>query len=117
MNYIELLGTTASGALTSIPVLLAWLIGIMLAARMLNRGGGKPEKLLLAGCSLMLVSQVVKPFLTGFALWMIMEQCAKTATTAALFISLPRGILDMAGIICLILAFWLRWKTKSVATQ
>ena len=116
MNYLELLSTTLPGQLLSIPVLLAWLVGIVLAARMVRHGGGRPEKLLLAGCSLMFAGQIVRPFLTALVLWLTTEH-EMTVSTIGLVISLPRGTLDMAAIVCLVLAFWFRWRTKSAITQ
>ena len=109
MNYLELVRPALLG---NIPILLAWLVGIVLAVRMLRRGG-KAEKLLLAGCSLMFVAQIVRPFLTGLALWLVHEHGMTRASASGLTYSLPISILSMAGIVCLILAFWTRWRTKS----
>ncbi len=113
MNYLD---TVVPGLLGSIPLLLAWLVGIVLAVLMLRRGGGKAEKLLLAGCSLMFVAQIVRPFLTGLALWLVHEHGMTRVSALGLAFSLPNAILSMAGIVCLVLAFWTRWKTKA-ATQ
>ena len=109
-SYLELVGSTFLG---NTPVLLAWLVGIVLAVRMVRRGGGKAEKLLLIGCSLMFVAQVVNPFLRGLALWLIAEQGMSRASASGLALSLPIGILGMAGIICLIWAFWLKFKGRT----
>ena len=114
MNYLE---AVAPGLLGNIPMLLAWLVGIVLAMLMLRRGGGKSEKLLLAGCSLMFVAQIVGPFLTGLSLWLVHEHGMTRAGSIGLIYSLPLSILNMAGIICLIFAFWTRWRAKSTATQ
>ncbi len=113
MDYFDVV---VPGLLGSIPLLLAWLVGVILAVRMLSRGGGKAEKLLLAGCSLMFVAQIVRPFLTGLALWLVAEHGMTRASALGLAFSLPNSILSMAGIVCLILAFWTRWRTKA-ATQ
>ncbi len=113
MNYLDAVGPALLG---NIPMLLAWLVGIVLAVRMIRRGGGKAEKLLLIGCSLMFIAQIVNPFLRGLALWLIAEQGMSRASASGLALSLPISILGMAGIICLVYAFWTRWKTK-VATQ
>ncbi len=110
MNYFDVV---VPGLLGSIPLLLAWLVGIVLAVLMLRRGGGKAEKLLLAGCGLMFVAQIVRPFLTGLALWLVHEHGITRASASGLTYSLPISILSMAGIVCLILAFWTRWRTKS----
>ncbi len=114
MSYLELLVSTLPSLLASIPGLLAWLTGIVLAVLMLRRGGGKAEKLLLIGCSLLFVARIVRPFLTGLALWLVAEHGMTRASVVGLTLSLPIGILDMAGIICLVFAFWLRWRTKVI---
>lgn len=113
MNYLEVVGPAFLG---NIPMLLAWLVGIVLAVRMVRRGGGKAEKLLLAGCSIMFVAQIVGPFLSGLALWLVHEHGMTRASASGLAFSLPITILSMAGIVSLIYAFWTRWKTKG-ATQ
>ncbi len=118
MSYLELLVSTLPSFLTSIPGVLAWLFGIVLAVLMLRRGGGKAEKLLLVGCSLMFTSQIVSPFLQGLAIWLTSVEPGMTrAQAAGLLLSLPRGILGMAGIVCLLLAFWIRWRTRSAMIQ
>jgi len=113
VSYLEVVSPAFLG---HIPMLLAWLVGIVFAVRMLRREGGKAEKLLLIGCSLMFLGQLVVPFLTGLAAWMLHEQGMSRASAAGLVISLPTSILSVAGIVCLIIAFWTRWKT-STATQ
>ncbi len=91
------------------PGLLAWLAGIVFAVRMIRQGGEKAEKLLLAGCSLMFVAQLVSPFLSGLVWWLIHEQGMSRALASGLAISLPMGVLGLAGIVCLVYAFWLRF--------
>ena len=110
MDYLDAVGTALLG---NIPLLLVWLVGIVLAVIMLRRGGGRAEKLLLAGCSLMFVVQLVGLFLTGLVPWLVAERGMTRASAAGLTFSLPISILSMAGIVCLILAFWFRWRTKS----
>ena len=110
MNYLD---AVVPSLLGSIPVLLAWLVGIVLATLMLRRGGRKAEYLLLIGCSLMFVAQLVRPFLTGLALWLVAECGMTRASASGLAFSIPISILSMAGIVCLVFAFWTRWKTKA----
>jgi len=111
MSYLDTVGPAFLG---NIPILLAWLVGIVLAVRMVRRGGGKAEKLLLIGCSLMFVAQVVSPFLRGLALWLIAEQGMNRASASGLALSLPIGILSMVGIICLVYAFWIKFRTRPI---
>jgi len=109
MNYLEAVGPSLLG---SSPILVAWLVGIVLAVRMVRRGGGKAEHLLLIGCSLMFVAQIIRPFLTALTLWLVHEQGMTRAGASGLALSLPISILSMAGIICLIYAFWVKFKAR-----
>ena len=111
MSYLD---TVVPALLGNLPMLLAWLVGIVLAVLMLRRGGGKAEKLLLAGCSLMFLAVIIRPFLTGLALWLVAERGMTRASALGLAFSLPNSILSMAGIVCLVLAFWIRWKTNTM---
>ena len=106
MNYFELVGSSFLG---HIPSLLAWLVGIVLAVRMVRRGGSKAEKLFLTGCSLMFVIQLAFPFLSGLAQWLVIELEMSRAFASGLVLSLPVGVLGLAGLVCLVYAFWLRF--------
>ena len=110
MNYFE---TVGPALLVNTPILIAWLVGIVLAVRMIRQGGGKAQYLLLIGCSLMFLAQIAKPFLMGLVPWMVHEQGISRAGAIGLYLSLPGGVLNMAGIVCLVYAFWIRWKTRS----
>ena len=105
MNY-EIIGSSFLG---HIPGLIAWLVGIVFGVRMVRQGGQKAEKLFLTGCSLMFVTQIVTPFLSGLAWWLIHEQGMSRALASGLVFSLPLGILGLTGIVFLVYAFWLRF--------
>ncbi len=85
-----------------IPEILAWLFGIVLAVRMVRRGGTKAEKLLLAGCSLMFIYLLAS---ASHILWYIIGM-------AWVFMS----ILILAGLVCLVWAFWVRFWRRRVST-
>ena len=71
MSYFD---AVVPALLGKIPILLAWLVGIVLATLMVIRGGGKAEKLLLAGCSVMFVGGIANPFLAGLTVWLAAER-------------------------------------------
>ncbi len=100
------------------PLLAAWLIGIVISARMLRKGGGKAERLLLIGCSLMLAERLISPFSTVLVTWLIAAQTmpAQRAAFVGGITGIPLGIISLMGIVCLVCAFWSRWKTYG-ATQ
>jgi len=103
-----------------IPELVAWGIGVVLAIIMVRRGGGKAEKLLLAGCSLIFVTRLASPLLHELVQRLVSEQGMShidIAQTMGLTVSLPLSILGLAGFVCLVLAFWMRfWPRRQVLT-
>lgn len=109
MSYFEMIGPSL---LQHIPELLAWLVGVVLAVHMLRRGSGKAEKLFLAGCCLMLAVQLASPLLSGLVS-LLLRSGWRSPQTPALVLQLPVAVLGLAGIVCLVYAFWLRfWVRK-----
>ena len=98
--------------ISRVPHLVAWTVAVILAVTMVRRGGGKAEKLLLAGSGLMLVSTLASPLLKELSTWLVTEQGMSRAAASGWFVSLPLGILTVAGFICLVSAFWMRFMTK-----
>ena len=108
MSYFELISPPL---LQNIPELLAWLFGITLAAFMITEGGRTAEKLFLAGCILMSVMHLAAPFLSGLVSTLL-QQGGRSPMIPALVLSLPTGILGLAGFMCLIYAIWLRFRRE-----
>jgi hypothetical protein len=100
------------------PVLLMWLAGIVLSVLMLRRGGGKAEKLLLAGCSVKFMEQIYGAFAPESVAYMMSEQFRagqETPFTPGLLyqIFMWGGVaLGLAGFVCLILAFWIKFRSS-----
>ena len=97
--------------------LLAWLFGIVLAVVMVRRGGGRAEKLLLVGCCLMFITALAGPLLNELVQSLIFEEGMSNTSRAqmAMFVSIPRGVLSLAGFICLVFAFWVRFIVRGRA--
>ena len=95
-----------------IPEILAWLFGIVLAVLMVRREGSKAEKLLLAGCSLMFAVGVISLFISGMTPWL--REQGTSAQELGIIRSLA-AIPSLAGFICLVIAFWVRFRTGRVA--
>ena len=96
------------------PMLVAWIVGIVLAARMLKKGGGKAERLLLIGCCLMLAETLISSFTQVLLLWLIGERKV-TAQDIGFTMSIariPLGIISLAGIVCLVYAFWIKFRSS-----
>ena len=101
--------------LENIPELVAWLFGVVTAVVMVRRGGVRAEKLLLAGCSMMFIIALAGPFLSGLVQSLMFEEGMSNvsrAQTMSLYVSLPRGILGLAAFICLVCAFWIRFRRR-----
>jgi len=102
-----------AGLINAAPSLIVWIAAIVLAAVLLRRRGGRAEKFLLAGTGVMLVNSLliipgvaVVPYLVGGGATMT------DASSAAWSLNLLRGVVGMAGIICLVYAFWMKFKTR-----
>ena len=108
MSYLELMGPSLA---QHIPELLAWLVGFILAVRMLRRGGSKAEKLFLAGCSLLVALHLASPFLSGLVSSLLREGW-RSRQAVSLMLTLPVSILGLAGLVCLVYAFWLKFWTR-----
>jgi len=100
-----------------IPEIVAWLVGIILAVLMVRRGRGKPEKLFLAGCSLMFVARLATPLLYELVQSLIWEQDMSNLSKAQTmgWATLPLSILSLAGLVCLVWAFWVRFWRRRVS--
>ena len=107
-SFVQIFEISTLGYL---PTVVAWLFGIVLAVVMVRWGGGKAEKLLLAGCSLMFITALAGPLLSGLVQSLMFEEGMSNLSRAqmAMFVSIPRGVLSLAGFICLVFAFWVRF--------
>jgi len=112
MDFMNYFASVGPALLFKSPIIVAWIVGIVLAARMLKKGGGKAERLLLIGCCLMLAETLISPFTQVLILWLIAERTI-TAQGFGFIMSIariPLGIISLAGIVCLVYAFWIKFK-------
>jgi len=101
-----------------IPEILAWLFGVVLAVLMVRRGESKTEKLLLAGCCLMFLARLITPVLWVLVQSLVSGQDAGylTSLQALGWTNIPVTILGLAGFVCLVWAFWVRFRVKRQAS-
>ena len=101
-----------STVIRTIPSFLVWTIGLVLSIKMLRRGGNKPEKLLVAGCSLILAKAILSP-LPRIVVDVLMNQedagIVSIGRTMSL-VSIPGAVCSLAGFICLVMAFWMKFR-------
>ncbi|MFC1900218.1 hypothetical protein ACFLYN_01355 [Chloroflexota bacterium] len=102
--------------LNAVPDIIAWTVGIVLAVIMVRRGGMKAEKLLLIGCCLMLAEAILSPVTRELIMNWVRgnNTSAISFAQAASYITIPRVVLSLAGFICLVWAFWIKFRVKKV---
>ena len=109
--------TVIGGLISSAPSLVGWIVAVVLAMIMLRRGGGRAERFLLVGASLMLLASILAIPTSALGIWLHTGR-KMTNVQAAFWLSifgLVRGCIGLAGIICLVYAFWIRFKARSTA--
>jgi hypothetical protein len=105
------------GALVSVaPSLVGWITVLVLAAVMLRRGGGRAERFLVAGASLKIISNLLN--IPGVAIvpWLVFhaDYSPAYAESVVFGYEIFRGVVGMAGIICLIYAFYVKFGAKNL---
>ena len=85
------------------PNLAVWIVVFILAAIMLRHGGGRAERFIIAGASLKLFSNLLN-----------IPEVIYTSSAVSVY-GIVRGVVGMAGTICLVYAFWIRFKARSTA--
>ncbi|MFC2022049.1 hypothetical protein ACFLTR_02390 [Chloroflexota bacterium] len=100
------------GIASSAPALAGWITAVVLAVLMLRRGGARAELFLLFGACLMLISSILAIPTSAFGIWLQTgREMTNVQTVFWLSIfGLIKGLCSMAGIICLIYAFWAKFK-------
>jgi hypothetical protein len=97
-------------SLTSAPAMLFWIAVIIYGAVKLNRGGGRAERFLIAGGSIKLIGTLIGIIYLFFGTWLF-RQGYDTAFISNI-VSLCRNVISMAGILCLVYAFWVKFRSK-----
>ena len=103
-----------SGLITAAPGLVAWIVAIVVAVIMLRRGGGRAERFLLSGSCLMLVSTLFTVPMAAIVPWLVEGGASRVEAASVLSgFNLFRGLVGLAGILCLVYAFWVMLKVRS----
>ena len=100
------------GLVSSAPSLVGWIVAVVLATIMLRRGGGRAERFLLAGASLMLSKSLIAIPTTALSIWLTVDRGMANVEAASVLsiFGLVRGCIGLAGIICLVYAFWVKFR-------
>ena len=93
------------------PNLVGWVAVIILTAIMLRRGGGRAERFIIAGAGLKLLSNLFNIPAAAIVPWLVQGGTTiSDASSTAFIYEIVRGVVGMAGIICLVYAFWVKFK-------
>ena len=97
-----------------------WVVAIILAVRMFRRSGGKAERSLLIGASLMLASSVFAAVVTTLQPqlinWLVETRHDYNAADYGIILSIigaVRACITLAGISFLVYAFWIKFHAKT----
>ncbi len=97
------------------PALAGWTAVIVLAAIILRRRGGRAEGFLVAGASLKLLSCLLNVPAAGIAPWLIHGGASIAYVNSVVSgFGILRGVVSMAGIICLVYAFWVKFNAVNI---
>ena len=100
------------------PSLAFWIAVIVLAAIMLRRGGGKAERFLIAGASLKIIGNLLNIPTAAIVPWFVSRGYSMDNTVSLVeYYGIFLNVIGMAGIICLIYAFWVKFKVWNVEVE
>ncbi len=102
------------GLIGAAPALVFWIAVIVFATLMLRRGRGRAERLLIAGASLKVISGLLNIPTVAIVPWLVDR--GYSVTDAVSWLSgygIFCNIIGMAGIICLVYAFWMKFKART----
>lgn len=108
------LSVFTSGLLNTAPYIIAWTVAVVMAAIMVSRGGGTPERFLLTGACIMLVNSLL--IIVAVVIGHFMIQRGYSNLNVAIFTSyfnLVRGLIGLVGIVFLVYAFWVKFKPQT----
>jgi len=111
---MEFFSVFIGGFIGAVPNLLFWMAAIILAAIVLRRGGGRAERFIIAGASLGLLSSLLGIPAAAIVPWLVQEGAAIADGSSVAFIyGMARDVISMAGIICLVYGFWVKFKMEN----
>jgi hypothetical protein len=110
MEITMFIGPLAGAA----PALIFWIAVIVFAVIMLRRDGDRAECFLIAGASLKIVSNLLNIPVGFIHIWLIdkgysVDSAVSIVSSWGIFLN----VISMAGIICLIYAFWVKFKGRN----
>lgn len=109
---MEIYSVFLGGFVGAAPYLAGWIAVTVLAVILLRRGGGRAERFIIAGASLKLFSGLLNIPAAAIVPLLVQGGANITYASSAAFIyGIARSVVSTAGIICLIYAFWVKFKS------
>jgi hypothetical protein len=100
------------------PALAFWIAVVILAAIMLRRGGGGAERFMIAGAGLKIISNLLIIPAVAIMPWLIHEGYGiDYANSVVSGYGMFCKVVGMAGIICLVWAFWVKFKVMNLSGE
>ena len=100
--------------LANSPALVFWIAVIIFAVIRLRRGGGRAERFLMAGAGIKITGNLLRIPTAFMPLWFVDRDYSLTyASSVSNYCSIFLNIIGMAGIICLLYAFWIKFKERN----
>ena len=114
MSFSDTGSVIINNLIPAAPYLAAWIAAIVFSVIMLRRGGGRAERFLLTGSCLMLANKLfsvptvlIVPLLVGSG-WST-DRVLPILSGVGLLL----GLVSLAGIVCLVYAFWVKFEVKA----
>jgi len=118
METGELVQLLLHQGLAVVPSLVGWTGAVVVAMILLRRGGEKAELLLLVGACLMLVATLLQIPVAGIPPYLMDRGWQmQSAVRIVSWWSMGLGVLRLAGIACLLYAFWTRFEVGKALRQ
>ena len=97
------------------PALLLWIAVIVFAIIMLRRGGGRAERFLIAGAGIKITGNLLNIPMVFIVPWLVDRGYSPDyAISAASGCGIFLNVVGMAGIVCLVYAFWVKFKDRNI---
>jgi ABC-type multidrug transport system fused ATPase/permease subunit len=103
-----------SSLVNAAPGLAVWIVALALSIVLFNRGGGRPERLLIIGSGLMLASTFLSVFVPVIQRYLIQSGLTNVSAAGVISgINIFLGLISLAGIICLFYAIWKKFTERT----
>jgi hypothetical protein len=102
-----------AGLIGAAPALVFWIAVIVFASVMLGRGGGRAERFFIAGAGIKIAASLLTIPANAIVFWLIPERPMEPSSVTSILSTygILIDVIGMAGTICLVYAFWVKFNT------